>query len=196
MLTEKRWPSVILSPITIADSVITVSDTYGLHPKQQITLFKTGLDPFECQVQRIISRTQLYVGPLDGKITKYLNPIDYSGGELVAGEQTRNVMDSNAGIRAAYAEEPTVALRNALVDYYGNYIDSEVTVDGKNALVVAAQIDVPLGLKPQRYDKIVLDRDSLTKDIVHAKFYYQTVLQKDLLLTYDLDEDLIIVDTV
>jgi hypothetical protein len=191
MLTEKKWPSVILNPIQVADSVITVADVYGLHPKQQITLFKTGLDPLECEVKRIISKTQFYVGEIGGKISKYLNPTEYDGGSITVSEQERNTVDANAGIRAAYAEEPTVALRNALVDYYGNYIDSEVTDDGKNALVVAAQIDIPFGFKPKKYDQVSLERDSQTKDIVHAKFYYRSVLQKDLLLTYDIDDDLI-----
>lgn len=139
MLTEKKWPSVIFTPISVANSVITVANVYGLHPKQQITLFKTGFDPLVVEVKRILSKTEFYVGPTGGKITKYLDPVDYDGGMATVDEQDRNVIDANAGIRASYAEEPTVALRTVGVDYYGNYIDSiGGLADGHNRFMVDA----------------------------------------------------------
>lgn len=193
MLTEKKWPSVILTPITVADSVITVSDTFGLHPKQTITLQLLG-DTSDFMIVRILSRTELQVVESgQGFKAKLANPTSFSGGTLCAVEQERNVIDSNAGIRAAYAEEPTVALRTTLVDYYGKNIASATDVNGDNRLMVdAIAITTPAKL----WDRIELDRDPTTKNLIDVKYYLDTVLKRELALSYDLDEDLVLVEEV
>lgn len=191
-LFEKKWPSVICPTITVADSIITVTDTFGLHPKQQITILKTGFEPLEAEIKRVLSRTQIQIGPIGKQISTYWNPTDYSGGSLIASEQERNAIDSNAGLRAAYAEEPTVALRNALVDYYGCYIGSAKDSEGNNRLLVDANIQST----SSNWDRIELGRDECTSNLTNIKYYLDTVLQRELALTYDIDGDLIVIEEV
>jgi hypothetical protein len=121
---ERRWPTVILTPITIANFIITVSDVTGLYTKQKVTLSAPGQSPGNYRIVRVLSNTQIQVGPVEsGNMTQVLNPTQYSGGTLTMGEQERNKIGYDIALRACYAEEPIVALRNVLVDKYGAFYD-------------------------------------------------------------------------
>lgn len=138
MLFERKWPSVILTGIAVADYVVTVSSTKGLHPKQEVSLSKIGVNPEVYEIKRVLSKTQFQLGLKGTKISRYENPIQFNGGVLSAVEQDRNVIDHTAGIRASYAEEPTVAIRTSLVDYWGEHIDSVTDPSGTVRLAVDA----------------------------------------------------------
>lgn len=169
---EKKWPSIICTSIIVANNVITVSDTKGLHPKQTIELLAIGQDSAEYEIKRVLSSTQLQIGDIGKPIHIYLNPIQFNGGTLVAVEQERNVIDANAGIRASYAEEPTVALRNVLVDYYGNYIASITDNNGSARLAV----DTSSGLIPGsiRYEAITYEYPDAVTDIIRLRRVNET----------------------
>jgi hypothetical protein len=122
---ERRWPTVILTPIQVANHVITVPTTAGLHTKQKIVLSKVGLDQLELEIKRVISDTQLHVGRIDRDIASYENPIAYGGGTLTSSEQKRNEFGSEIVIRAVYEEEPAVALRNVLVNRWGEFYSTD-----------------------------------------------------------------------
>jgi hypothetical protein len=180
MLFERKWPSVLLVNISVANAVITVSSTIGLHPKQEITLRNAGLNPLELEVKRIISKTQLQVGLRKSNISKYENPVSYTGGTLEAVEQERNVIDANAGIRAAYAEEPTVALRTTLVDYFGESLATSQTQTGETVLKVDANTVSDL-IPEVDYDGIYPSFATLTDTWTYRK---GATVVRTILITY------------
>lgn len=152
-LTERRWPGILLFNVQISNHVITVTDTFGLYAKQVVYLNKIGLDPLELEVKRVLSKTELQVGPVNAGITKIINPVTYSGGSLIAQEQPRTGPDQDYVLRNVYAEEPIIAIRTANVDRYGQYytVDNPVPVqlsDGSvNIETVNANVSVQLSHK-------------------------------------------------
>lgn len=159
-LREKKWPSVIAVAVTISDYLVTVDSTAGFHPKQIATLSFAGQSA-EFEIKRIASETQLQLGPIGRGIGVYSNPTQFNGGTLCAVDQDRNAIDMDAAHRAVYAEEPTVALRNALVDYYGRYIGPD------NPLSVSTPPLGTLGM-PKYIERLLgsLEYDSVTSTIV------------------------------
>ena len=182
VLFEKKWPSVILSPISIANYIVTVSDTFGLHPKQKITLQITGQPTKEFKINRILSRTQLQIGSTNESIGTPSDPTQYDGGLLCAEEQNRNEINLQATERAVYAEEPTVAIRSNLVDYYGNQLGTQ-----GNPIVTTATTT------EEAWDKILLAYNT-NDDLINVQYYYQSSLTKQLNLIYDSDDNLTEVD--
>jgi hypothetical protein len=138
---EKRWPTIILAPISIANHVVTVSDTVGLHTKQKVVLSKAGEDTQEFEIKRVLSDTELIIGSIGGDINDFQNPTQFSGGMLVMSEQIRNHFGSEVVMRAVYEEEPAVALRNVLVSKYGQHADY-INKNGINRLAVDADLTI------------------------------------------------------
>ena len=147
---EKKWPTVILAPIAVANHVITVSSTAGLHTKAKISLSIAGLDALDLEVKRVLSDTQLQVGYADKAINAIEDPVQYDGGMLTCSEQKRTEFGADIVLRAVYEEEPAVALRNVLVNRYGTFIDTvkdsnginRLAVDGQFTATVDVQVDV------------------------------------------------------
>jgi hypothetical protein len=123
-LREKSWPSVIIPLISVANHIITVvgGTTLGIHPKQAITLLSGGFASEDLEVKEVIDRTTFRVGPIKSSIATYSNPIAFNGGSASIPSQNRNAMDMSAGLRAAYMEEPAVALRTVGVTWDGEFI--------------------------------------------------------------------------
>ena len=142
LIDERKWPSLIFTPISIANHVITLADTRGLHPKQKITLLKAGIESKEFEIKRILTRTTLHVGPIGTSIREYSDPIEFHGGTFSLEEQERNKMGWEIVGRAVYEEAPAVALRTLLVDSYGDYIDSILGPDNRRRLCVDAAVTV------------------------------------------------------
>lgn len=138
---EQKWPTVILTPIAVANHIITVSDTAGLHTKAIIVLRLAGAS-IEYEIKRVLSDTQLQVGLPETAINKIENPIAFNGGTLTMSEQNRNKFGSEVVLRAVYEEEPASALRNVLVNKYGAFIDTSVDENGKNRLMVDADLTI------------------------------------------------------
>lgn len=149
---ERKWPSVLLAPISVANSIVTVSSTEGLHPKQRITL-RLGALQENYEIKRVLSDTQLQVGPPGPTMNQYSNPVSFNGGLLEMSEQERNPMGWEIVGRAVYAEEPIVALRNILVNKWGEYYDVQNPLpvrlsDGSvNIGTVNAELEVQLSHK-------------------------------------------------
>lgn len=149
---ERKWPTIILSPISISNHVITVTSTVGLHTKQIVTLTKPGIKSQDFVIKRIISDTQIHIGKVDTNFVTYENPIEFSGGTLEMYEQERNKMGSEVYFRAVYEEEPAVALRNVLVDRHGQHytednpmpIYGSLTVDIGNEVEIKNDLNNPI----------------------------------------------------
>jgi len=142
---EQRWPGVILTGISVANYIITVSDTAGLHPKQKIALSAIGQTTTNYTIQRVLSNTQIQVVPWyetpvgAGQDQSLQNPTQFNGGTLTASEDVRNKIGYDIVLRAVYDNEPSTALRNVLVNKYGAYYDAE------NPLPVAFDGTVEIG---------------------------------------------------
>lgn len=139
---EKSWPTVLLSPIMVANFAITVTSTIGLHERQIVTLLKSPLDPLQFEIKRILSNTQFQVGPTGQGILNLSNPIQFNGGSLEMSEQGRNPIADTYVIRAVYQEGPAVAFRNMLVDQFGSIIDSVQDNQGVRRLAVDTVLSV------------------------------------------------------
>lgn len=140
-VTERTWPSVLLTPISVDNHVITVSDTFELKVKMEVVLSKAGLDSEQFEIKRILSRTTLMVGPIGKPISKISEAAKFNGGTLSANEQSRNKLGDAPILRAVYSEEPTMAVRTVMVDSYGDRYTSVVDNDGNVRLAVDANID-------------------------------------------------------
>lgn len=147
-LTERTWPSIILSPISVNGHIVTVSSTCGLKVKMTVTLSKVGVTEESFEIKRIFDSTTLMVGPLRANIKKTSEAVKFNGGTLSADEQSRNVLGDAPIIRAVYDEEPTIAIRTVLVDklgqYYSNSNPLPVSSDGTPTLVNTVRIPYPV----------------------------------------------------
>lgn len=147
---ERQWPAVLLSPITVANHVITVSSTAGLHTHATVVLSKPGEETKEYIVNKIYSDTELSVAATKASFPVRVNPTQFTGGTLAMPEQNRNPIASEYLMRAVYAEEPTVALRTVQVDRWGQFYttDNPMPVqlsDGSiNIGTVNAELEVQL----------------------------------------------------
>jgi hypothetical protein len=121
---EYNWPQVTITGITVAGTLVTVSDIAGLHTNQQIILQNTGLNDFPVVIRRILSSTQFIVWSGASGVPQALDLTTYNGGTLIAPEQARVGPTNRTVIDAVYSEEPAMALRILAVDEYGNVADS------------------------------------------------------------------------
>lgn len=183
---EQRWPGVILTGISVANYVITVSDTAGLHPKQKIALSAIGQTTVNYTIQRVLSDTQIQVvtwletQTTAGQDQSLQNPTQFNGGTLTASEDARNKIGYDIVLRAVYDNEPSTALRNVLVNQYGAYYNAD------NPLPVDA-IVTP-GTIPTTWTEIDLAYDS-NDNLIQVQYLNPTV-ERTLTLSYDSDDNL------
>jgi hypothetical protein len=143
-VTERRWPILIITPISVSNGIITCSDTDGLRAKQQITISNIGFPNQDYEVKRVLSKTQFQIGEEGSRpFLNFENPTNYSGGTVQVVEQERNGMDWSVISRSVYEEEPVVALRTILIDKWGYQIGSKVDQNGINRLAVDAFLVLP-----------------------------------------------------
>jgi len=115
-----------------ADGLVTVASVLCFKVKQKVTISSATQDDILLEVKRVLSATQLRVGPIKDK-THPQKPIhnlksreDISayttadGSTIRAGEQKKVRLSPPDIIQALYEQEPTVGLRNFLVDKLGN----------------------------------------------------------------------------
>lgn len=114
-ITERTWPSVILSPISVSGHIITVSSTIGLKVKMTVTLSKPGITDEQFEIKRVFDSKSLMLGPVGKNIKKSSEALKFDGGTLYAHEQSRNVLGDSPILRAVYEEEPTIAIRTISV---------------------------------------------------------------------------------
>lgn len=119
-LTERTWPSVILSPISVTGHIITVSSTSGLKVKQLINLAKAGLESEQFEIKRVFDNNTIMVGPVGKNIKLTSDAEKFDGGTLYLNEQSRNKLGDAPILRAVYEEEPTIAIRTIGVTPTGN----------------------------------------------------------------------------
>lgn len=161
-MVEKRLiavPPQLFTSNGTANGVITVTDTRLFKVKQLIILKSNTASPsVDLEIKRIPNATTIEIGPKSGNIDARSNLSAYlvaDGASIFANEQFRPKVPSEEFNRAVYEEEPTVAIRSALVDRYGNKIDSVQDNHGVNRLAVdgqfTAEVDVQVDVDVDGY---------------------------------------------
>lgn len=156
-MLEKRFASVPPQAFTANGTdrgVITVADTRLFKVKQEVILMASALPNLDTiEVKKVISPTQLMVGPRNPDIRAYTDVSLYTTAALsfiFSNEQKRPSIPMEEFWRAVYEEEPTVALRTMLVDKYGNDYRTEnplpvqLTDGSINIGTVNAELEVQL----------------------------------------------------
>lgn len=134
---EKVDPRIFASNGT-ANGIVTLSTTSGFKSNQKVVITSNTQSTLNLIVKHVNSDTELVVGPSDNNpntrtdISAYLVA---DNSQIRATYQTRFAINPNTIQRAVYEEEPTVAIRNVLVDEFGRKITSTKT-GGKIALDV------------------------------------------------------------
>ena len=131
MAVEQKWLAVSPQLFTASGStlgIITIADTAGFKVKQRVIISATGQPDLTVQCKRVISNTQLIVGPMPTQqgrqsITTRSDVSAYTTGNgafIYAEEQDKSKLTMEDMLAAVYEQEPTVAIRVLGVDQYGN----------------------------------------------------------------------------
>jgi len=124
---EKQWLAVAPTLFTSDGSTngyINVVDTKGFRVKAQVVISATGQPDLTLQCKRVLSPTQMVVGPLNSSINN--TQIDLSGYTLAAGafiyqdQQARVTVAAVDIIQSVYEQEPVCSIRTTSIDQYGN----------------------------------------------------------------------------
>jgi hypothetical protein len=131
-MLEKRLSAVAPQSFTsngTTDGIVTVADTRPFRVKQEVILTANTLPNLDSiEVKRVISSTQLAVGPQKGNIDARADVSAYTvalGGAIRANEQKRPSVPVEEINRAVYEEEPIVAQRVIPVDELGKLRDKD-----------------------------------------------------------------------
>ncbi len=159
-MLEKRLVAVPPQSFTAdggADGIITIADTRPFKVKQEVILTANTLPNLDdVEVKRVISPTQLAVGPKKGNIDTRTDVSAYTvalSGAISANEQKRPSIPLEESTRAVYEEEPTVAWRSMLVDKFGreyrpdNPFPVQLSDGSINIGTVNAELEVQLSHK-------------------------------------------------
>jgi hypothetical protein len=128
MALEKRLYAIPAQAFTAngtSDGVITLtSGACRFKVKQEVFLSAATLPNLDnIEVKRILSDTQLAVGPKGGNIDSRINISAYTtalSASISANEQKRPSIPNEEVVRAVFEEEPTVATRVIMVDSCGD----------------------------------------------------------------------------
>lgn len=151
MAIEQKWPAVPPQLFTANGTqfgIITVLTTKGFKVKQKVALSNTALLNGQFRVIRVLSETQLKVGLVNPPQGAWFKGEDVTAWTLVGGayiyaeEQDKAKLKPEDIIQAVYDQEPTVGLRNVLVDQFGDYFDSVVDINGIKRLAVDAAVSI------------------------------------------------------
>lgn len=171
MAIEKRWAQVNPAAFTsngTSEGVITLASTSGLYVKQEVIVKATSQTDLLLEVKRILSKTQLKVGPRKQNLNSYTDLSNYTtaaSATIEAPEQPRPSIPAIEHERAVYQEEPVVAKRVFPVDELGNPWNED------NPLPVIATIDGPL---PLPVVTTASDDDAVPEDLQVFRLTYTT----------------------
>lgn len=127
MAFERMWDAIAPTLFTADGSVygiVTVASTVGFKVGAAVAISATGVSPLNAQVIRILSYTQLVVGPnasipgTKSDLSLYLVAL---GASINQPEQTKREVGVNDKLNATYDGEPTAAWRTVFVDPLGKY---------------------------------------------------------------------------
>lgn len=154
--TERRWAEI--SAISFTDDgkengTVTIEDTSRFKVKMRVTVQSDVNQPTNFQVKRVLNRTQMILGPTQGKhsLTSDMSSFPLSDNPTIrAVEQERPPIPPVDFERASYEEEPTMAKRVIPVNKYGetnspeNPLYTQLTDGSVNIGTVNAELEVQL----------------------------------------------------
>ena len=127
---EKRLAAISARAFTAdgsATGVVTIADTVPFKVQQAVIVTAIGQTNLELEIKKVISATQLILGPLQSSLNTFTDISAYTvvaSAQIFANEQRRPLVTGDDFERAVYEEEPTVAKRTILVDEKGNKISA------------------------------------------------------------------------
>lgn len=153
MAIEKRWeqqgPIAFTADGTDA-GLVTVSSVQHLKVKQKVVISATGEPDLALEVKRVLSLSQLIVGPKQDDKNRKINNLNLrqdistytvlKNATIRAEEQSKVTIPEKDIIQAVYEFEPTVAIRTVGVDKLGNPWDPQ------NPVPITGSIDVEVDL--------------------------------------------------
>jgi hypothetical protein len=163
-MLEKRFIAVpnqyILADGSV-DGILVVPDASLFKVKQEVYIGGNTLPNLnDIEVKRVISPTQIAIGPKKGNIDARSDLSAYTLAKncfIAANEQKRPSVPLEEFTRAVYEEEPTVAQRTVLVDKYGRRYDNE------NPLPVNASVNIgDIQIEANGYDPTTPDSINAT----------------------------------
>lgn len=129
--TERKWLLIAPHAFTAdgtSNGIVTVADTSPFRVKMTVTIQSMAVAALVTpviEVKRVISTTQMMVGPVGNIAT----PADISAylvsdvATIGAPEQPRASLQSDTIQQATYEQEPVMARRVIMVDDYGQFYD-------------------------------------------------------------------------
>lgn len=127
MAIEKRWAEIPTQPF-IADGtengIVTILNATGYYVKRRVAISAVGESDLRLEVKRVISPTQIIVGPIGKNLQSTTNLTAYTVAKIStihAVEDKRPEIPNVDYERAVYDEEPIVAKRVVNVDEFGRY---------------------------------------------------------------------------
>lgn len=148
MAIEKFWreiPDQFLLSDGGAYGEVEVPSTRHIKVKEKVTISSTIIPHLLLEVKLVKSPTQLILGPPSAEMQATTNLTTFTvatGAKLSVAKQKRPGIDQKEFFRSVFDEEPTVAIRNVLVDEFGEYFDSIIDGDGKRRLAVDTNVSV------------------------------------------------------
>lgn len=133
-ITEKKFLHIAPRLFTAngtTEGVVTIGDTRGLKVKSTLEIKSNTVPTARFQIKRVISHTQLIVGPICDDMFAVSNMSMYlvsDSASVELPEQKRFIVSSGEVDRATFEEEPTIARRVIQVDELGNPYDAENTL--------------------------------------------------------------------
>lgn len=143
-MLEKSWPTVPPTLFTAngnALGLVSCVSTAGFKVKAEVVISANTLPNLLLEVKRVISPTQLFVGPIGKPITTRTDISAYTTALtsfIYQAEQARNTIPPIDIIQAVYDQEPGVRLRVGLIDEFGNNVNNDnplpIAFDGTIAI--------------------------------------------------------------
>lgn len=132
MAVEQKWlavPPRLFASDGTQYGIVTVATTAGFKVKQRVIVCALALPDLTLQCKRVISPTQLIVGPMPNQQAKQSLSVrtDISaytvalGAYIYAEEQDKSRLKAEDIWQAVYEQEPTVAVRTTWVDQWGDF---------------------------------------------------------------------------
>lgn len=153
MAVERKWERIPPRSFALnggADGSVFLATTRNFKVKQKVAISATGLPDLSLEVKKVISPTQLMVGPVGAKMTDRQNLSQYilaKNPTIRAEEQDRPGIPTEQHERAVYAEEPIMAKRVIAVDEFGEYysesnpMNVKLSGDSINLSIDSIEID-------------------------------------------------------
>lgn len=142
MAIEKKWPAVppqLFTADGTALGVVNVASASGFRVKQAASIQSNSLPAIRVQVKRVVSSTQIVVGPIPNEmpinrqqgrsgLTERSDLSAYTvadGAFIYAEEQQKVPIDPREIMQAVYRQEPGTTIGVELDDEFGNAFDIE-----------------------------------------------------------------------